>query len=366
MYRRAAAPKISVVAPVRNEERHIRWMLEGLLEQDFNLSTVELIIADGISDDGTRLEVQRFKKEHGDHFHRVVMIDNPGRTAPCGLNLALNEVQSEYWLRIDGHSRLARNYLRTCLDFIGSHPNAVSVSGPLTTEGEGWLGEAIAVAQSSPWGVGAGNFRTVSGRPEQVDTHAFALVSTAVSHEAGCFDESLRRNQDDEFCSRLARLGELWIEPATEVAYRCRGDLVGLGKQYFGYGLYKPSVLVRPDYQVAARHLTPALAVLAHVGWMTGTVTKFRRKTLIRVAMVSLSAHLLALIGLAAREEQVEHNVAKAVAAGAAGLTMHLAYGAGFLAGLRSGFAVWAGRHAGQEVAPVARHEPFADSVEAG
>ena len=48
------AIRVSVVVPCRNEIRHIRAFLDSVLRQELGGIEMEVLIADGMSDDGTR------------------------------------------------------------------------------------------------------------------------------------------------------------------------------------------------------------------------------------------------------------------------------------------------------------------------
>jgi glycosyltransferase involved in cell wall biosynthesis len=49
----AASPSISVVVPVRNEERYLRECLASLMSQRFDPRRYEVLVVDGESTDGT-------------------------------------------------------------------------------------------------------------------------------------------------------------------------------------------------------------------------------------------------------------------------------------------------------------------------
>jgi glycosyltransferase involved in cell wall biosynthesis len=47
-----ASPKVSVILPCRNEAWHIEACVRSLLAQSSSVDGLELIVADGMSDDG--------------------------------------------------------------------------------------------------------------------------------------------------------------------------------------------------------------------------------------------------------------------------------------------------------------------------
>ena len=78
----AGVPFVSVVIPVRNEHAFIARTLDRMLAQDYPADRMEIIVADGMSDDGTREIVRRY----ADRRPRIRLIDNPERVTPSGLN----------------------------------------------------------------------------------------------------------------------------------------------------------------------------------------------------------------------------------------------------------------------------------------
>ena len=67
-------PLVSVIMPVRNEQRAIKRSLSAVLRQDYPTDYLEVLIADGRSDDETRTIVSELAARDA----RVRLIDNPG------------------------------------------------------------------------------------------------------------------------------------------------------------------------------------------------------------------------------------------------------------------------------------------------
>src|SRR6185503_133194 len=85
-YRRSMAhelPLVSVVMPVRNESEFIGQNLEAVLAQDYPADRLEVLVADGMSEDGTRDIVRQFVVDAARRGGaRVKLVDNPGRIMP--------------------------------------------------------------------------------------------------------------------------------------------------------------------------------------------------------------------------------------------------------------------------------------------
>src|SRR5262249_15316113 len=66
-------PFVSVIMPVRNERKFIEASLGAVLRQDYPSERTEIIVADGMSTDGTRDIV----RSHQISRPNLRMIDNP-------------------------------------------------------------------------------------------------------------------------------------------------------------------------------------------------------------------------------------------------------------------------------------------------
>ena len=83
--------KASIIVACRNEGEHIRTFLESLLAQDMSGISWEAIIADGMSDDGTREVLEEYQLRHP----MLIMVENPGRIVSTGLNRAIRAARGE-------------------------------------------------------------------------------------------------------------------------------------------------------------------------------------------------------------------------------------------------------------------------------
>src|SRR5437868_14991159 len=101
-------PFVSVVMPIRNEAAWIERGLTAILTQDYPLDCMEVIVADGMSDDGTREIIQSFITRHPTMAIRL--LDNPQRIIPTGLNSAIQAARGDVIARVDGHTLIAPNY----------------------------------------------------------------------------------------------------------------------------------------------------------------------------------------------------------------------------------------------------------------
>ena len=218
---------------------------------------MELLIADGMSDDGTR-EMLR-KAECQDP--RVRLIDNPGRIASTGLNAAIQAANGSIIVRMDAHSEYAPDYVRRCVETL-QKTGADNVGGPARTKPETCLERAVAAAYHSPFSVGGARFHDVNYEGF-VDTVTYGCWLKESFDRFGPFDEELVRNQDDEHNLRFIRGGgTIWQSPEIRSWYRPRGSLASLFKQYMQYGYWKVRVIQKHKLPASIRHLVPGVFLL--------------------------------------------------------------------------------------------------------
>jgi succinoglycan biosynthesis protein ExoA len=316
--------RVTVIMPIRNEGRYITRALEAVLDQDYPHDQIELLVVDGMSSDSTREQVQTFATRDT----RVQLIDNPEYIVPTALNRGIRMARGEIIIRVDGHAVVARDYVQRCVDCL-SRVEADCVGGSITTVGENWTARGIAIAQSSPFGVGNAAFR-YSNRAQYVDTLAFGAYRREVFDRVGLFDGELVRNQDDEFNFRLLRAGgRIWLDPSIRSTYYSRASLSGLGKQYFEYGFWKVRVIQKHRRPASWRHLVPITFVL--VLFLSFGLSLFTQSPLwlLAVLLPYLLASLAVSLWLGSR-----YGWSVVPLLPLAFGTMHVAYGIGFMFGL--------------------------------
>lgn len=334
----APVPFVSVVMPVRNEAGFIARSLGSVLGQDYPSARMEVIVADGMSDDATRDLV----RAAAGRDPRVRLVDNPGRIAPTALNAALSVARGEIVVRVDGHCEIAPDYVSRCVAHLSSD-EADGVGGPLETIGETPVADVIALAMSSRFGVGGAPFRTRKGWSGLVDTVAFPAYTRAAVELAGPYDEELVRNQDDEYNYRLRSRGaRILLAADVRARYYSRGTLGSLFRQYFQYGLWKVRVLQKHPGQMRPRQFVPPLfAALLLAGTLAAPVSAGARLALLVLVAAYAAANLAASVSAGSRGPFPGVFLLPAAFA-----TLHVSYGFGFLAGLVRFAGRWRNRRA--------------------
>jgi glycosyltransferase involved in cell wall biosynthesis len=326
---------VSIIVPVRREMPAIDRFLTSLAAQDAGDLACEVVVADGMSDDGTRDVLARWARS----WPKLTVVDNPLGYVSSGLNAAVRAARGDIIIRMDAHSEYAPDYVRQCLAVL-QETGADNVGGPALTRATGWLARAVAAAWHSHFGSGGAKFHDAAYEGP-VDTVPYGCWRRETLERAGLFDESLVRNQDDELNLRIIRGGgRVWQSPRIRSWYYPRGSLRALFAQYFQYGFWKVAVIRKHRRPGSWRHLAPGVCVLLGLALATASILwRWPRAVLCVLAGVYAAASLVASIAAARR-----HGWDLLPALPAVFATYQLAYGLGFLAGLAGGAGARAGR----------------------
>jgi succinoglycan biosynthesis protein ExoA len=287
-------PLVSVIVPCYNEQATIHLLLHALYQQNFPRQETEVVIADGLSTDRTRQEIDKFQNEHPDM--RVRIIDNQQRTIPAGLNRALKAAQGRYIIRLDAHSMPHPDYVSRCVkaleEGLGENVGGIWEIRPARSN---WIARAIAVAAAHPLGVGDAHYR-FTDRAQFVDTVPFGAFRRELVERIGGFDETLLTNEDYEFNVRVRRGGgKIWLDPQIRSTYFARPTISALVQQYWRYGFWKGRMLIRYPGTLRWRQALPPLFVLTIIlSGILATWSTLARWALAGIAVIYLLALLLA------------------------------------------------------------------------
>lgn len=327
-----------MLVPVLNEGAGVRDVVVAMQAQQYPHGPLELIFADGRSEDDTRAQLEELAREDS----RIKVLDNPERGTAHGLNVCLRAASGEYVARMDAHTVYPSDYLALGVQRL--REGGVSwVAGPQVPVGSGPVGAAVAAALQT-W-VGRGSSRKWeaagamgSDTPEyDLDTGVFCGVwSTQELLEMGGFDDQWPRNQDSELAARFLRSGRRIVcVPAMGASYRPRESVTGLWRQYRGYGMYRAKTARRHPTSLRRSAVLPPLLVL------NAAVAPFLPRRARQLACVGLASYLLTVMSaslqLIVRGRLREARMLPVVLA-----TMHVAHGVGFIEGSLRWGAPWA------------------------
>lgn len=328
---RSALPAISVVIPTFNEQHYICACLDSVLAQDYSADRVEVVVVDGDSTDGTAALIDAYGIQTG----RVRRLRNPRHIVPHALNLGIGAARGAIIARVDAHTTLAADYLREGVAAL-QRTGADNVGGPMVARGGGRVGDAVAAATSSPFGIGA--YFHFGTEERFVDTVYMGMWPREVFSRVGLFDEELVRNQDDEFNYRLRKLGgRVLMTPRMRSSYQNRQALRPLARQFYEYGLWKVRVCQKHPRQMSWRHFVPPAFVMTLLlllpVWLVAP----------RLGMLGVLAAMFYLVVVAAASWRAGHGAQHPplVWVAIVFVTIHLAWGWGFLVGLARFASHW-------------------------
>ena len=318
----AGWPSVSVVLPVRNEARTIERAVRSVLEQRYP-SPLEVVVADGMSTDGTRDVLARLAAEQP----QLRVVDNPRGVTPSGLNAAIRASTGDVVVRCDGHGEMPEGYIERAVEIL-VETGADNVGGIQAAEGRSPLQRAVAIAMSIPIGVGDARFH-LGGPPGPVDTVFLGVFRRSTLERVGLFDETLARNQDSELNYRIrASGGTVYFHPDLRVRYFPRRSLRSLWRQYFGSGAWKRATFRRSG--VGALRPRQAAPVALVMGLAASAALAF---TPARAAGVVLPGVYLVALLVSAIAAAVRRRDAAALLLPVVLPVMHVGWGLGFLLG---------------------------------
>jgi glycosyltransferase involved in cell wall biosynthesis len=300
--------------------------LDSVYHQSYPREKLEVIVADGLSTDQTRQEIEGFKKDNKDLEIRV--IDNPKRSIPSGLNQALAAADGEYIVRLDAHSIPATDYITRSVTALKSGlGDNVGGLWEIKPGSDTWQGRSIARAAAHPLGAGDARYR-VGGKAQEVDTVPFGAFQLSLINRIGNFDETLLTNEDYEFNYRIRQAGgKIWFDPNIKSVYIARQNLEELARQYWRYGYWKVRMLKRFPESFRWRQLAGLFVISIPLLVLLGIWLNWARWLFLFEVAAYLLALLLVGLQLAARYRDVSllWGVPLAIA------TMHFSWGTAFI-----------------------------------
>ena len=320
---------ISVVVPCYNEVNYIERFIVEFFRQVTTGFECELIIADGMSNDGTRDVIARLARDKD----CIRIIDNPGRIVSTGLNQAIYSARGEIIIRMDVHTVYESNYLKRSLERLETGI-ADNVGGAWRcVEGETTLQQAIACAFQTGFSCGGKRSHNLNyeGFCESVYLGCW-YKKTLIA--CGMFDENIVRNQDDELNFRLRKQGKKIFQDKNIVSwYTPRKSLGKLFNQYYQYGFWKAIVSLNNRELTNLSQIVPPLFVGSVV---VTAILSFIYNLALYLLFMIFGVYLLSAGGVSLANNHKALQVVLAMPL--VFTTMHSSYGIGYFAGIFSYF----------------------------
>ena len=323
-------PIVSIIIPCRNEKRYIAGCLDSVLAFDYPKDRLELLVSDGMSQDGTRDILLVYQRDHS--FIR--MLDNVKRVTPCALNLAIKSARGDVILRLDAHAEYPSNYVSKCVTVLyetgADDVGGIRKSVPRTNTR---MANTLAFAVSSPFTAGNAVYRTGVKDRRWVDTVFCGCYRREVFERIGLFNETLVKTQDREFNQRLRDAGgKILLDPEIECKYYARTDyseycrwMIEIGSwPFLGSRLAKRRFVSMRNYVPLAFVIISAV-LLATSWWLPAS-----RWLLATIVFIYGLSSLLAAAPLAKEKKDPLYLFVAPIVF----LTTHILYGIGSLYGI--------------------------------
>jgi len=255
--------KVSVVVPVRDEERSIRELLDSLLAQ--TRPPDEIVITDGGSTDATPQIIEDYVRRGA-----PVRLIRAGPALPGrGRNLGAAQASFEWLAFTDAGIRLANNWLEALVTKAEANDSIDVVYGSWDPVTDSFFKQCAAIAYVPPPALHDGELV----RPRSI---ASALLRREAWRAVNGFPEDLRSAEDLLFMDRVEHAGyKTAYEPRAQVYWDLRPSLWSTFKRFLIYsrnniraGLFRQwqaTILLR--YGVLAALLIVALVVAPAWVW---------------------------------------------------------------------------------------------------
>jgi len=253
--------RITLIVPVRNEADHIHRTLSGLAEQSFPTSDYEIIVVDGMSEDGTANIVRELQQT----VPNLHLFENPKRLASSARNIGVQNASGEFLSIVDGHCQIRDSHFLTKLveAFEMSGADTLGRPQPLRAKSPTRFQNAVSAARASWLGHNPKSAIFSDGDRFVPADNVAVAYRREVFEKAGLFDETFDACEDVEFNTRVRRAGlTCYFTPTIAVEYQPRSTLKGLVHQMSRYG--------RGRAKLAQKHLaTITLASLIPPLWFS-------------------------------------------------------------------------------------------------
>jgi GT2 family glycosyltransferase len=229
---------------------------------------------------------------------------------------------------MDVHTEYASNYVAACVDvLLESGADCVGGAWRVSKPNSG-KSRSIALAFDSKIGSGGALSRNdqYSGF---CDTVYLGCWRKSYLIEVGLFDEALVRNQDDELCLRIRRLGgKIYQSSEIKSTYFPRTGYTKLFHQWKQYGFWRPLVVKKHKSTGSIRQVVPALFVLSCFAML---LLSFFLSNVYPIVIFTI-AYALSII-MVFSVQYPQESIPIVIRSSYAIAIIHFAYGWGFIIG---------------------------------
>lgn len=269
---------ITVCVIAYNEEKTMNSILEDIVSQDYDHSKMEVLLVDSASTDNTKSIMEAFAKANtaksgtSEAFRRVEVLDNPGRTLPCGWNVALESYQGEAIVKVDAHASIPADFVSNNVRWLQTGEDIVGGERPcIVDEPTNWK-NTLLLAETSMFGASIAPYRNNPGKC-YVKSLFHGCYRREVFDNVGAFNEHLARTEDNEIHYRMRNAGYKLLFAPDVVSYQyIRGTLKSMLKQKFQNGYWIGLTTGVCPKCLSVYHYVPFLFVVAIILSIPGMI----------------------------------------------------------------------------------------------
>jgi glycosyltransferase involved in cell wall biosynthesis len=322
----ADLPLVSIIVLCRNEGDFIAGCLDSLIANDYPKDRLEVIIADGMSQDGTRDIVESYSEKHT--FVRLV--NNPKRIPAAAANAGIRAAKGDFIMIAGAHAHYPKTYVSKCVAYAERYPGAHNIGGVRRTEPRDntIVGKSIAYVSLHRLGAGPAAYHRGGNSPSWVDTVWGGCFHRELFDKVGLYNEELVVGEDRELNKRVRGLGgKILLVPEITCIYYARSKFSEHCRWVFRMGFwpfYASKIVGRS--LVAPKNFVPlALVASIAVSLMASCFTSDGRYLFVGILAPYILGTIASAVALVKRERDLRYLI---VAPFLFGVT-HMIYGLG-------------------------------------
>lgn len=323
---------VSFIIVAYNADKYLNNSLNSLLNQDYDLKKIEVILVDSLSSDNTKKIMDKFKKDNLKKFKDILVLKNNNRTLPYGWNVALKKASGDAIVRVDAHSKFPENFISANVlemekgeNIVGGHRISIA------SDNSRWQ-KLLLVAEESLFGSGIAKYRRQSKR-EYVSTLAHAMYRKKVFDEVGPYNVNLSRTEDNEMHYRMKKAGYKFLLSPNVVSYHCaRNTFKGMVKQKYGNGKWIGITMYFCPRCFSLYHFIPFFFVLSIIACVLLAILKMPIFLILLAGLYALFNIINLIVITINNKFHIEYLLLPFIF-----FILHMAYGIGTIVGLVKG-----------------------------
>lgn len=269
---------LSIVVPIRNEEKFIQSTLSQLGKQQYPRERYEILVVDGMSTDSTPNIVKEFIAAHPEQ--NIKLLENPGQLSSRARNVGVRNAHGEIIAFIDGHVYVPDDQLFANIEKLVTKNDAIALARPQHLDvpelDENSKAYWISVARKTWLGHSTKSF--IYGEHEGfVDpTSSGFAYHRSLFEKVGYFDEFFDAAEDVEFNYRVKQSGVMaYTSHKLLVYYYPREHFQALFKQQTRYGAGRARFVKKHPQSFSIETLVPVAVFVFFMLFPLAMVVQF-------------------------------------------------------------------------------------------